>query len=168
MLPVPTLDDLATFTGRPVTTFSGFASQALSQAALMFSVVTGLEALPDDPDLAQLANNAIMEMADRLVLEQPYQAISSGPFQSETIGSYTYSKVTATSTKVQNGVKTGLFWWDIAFDRLSVPGMSVLSHGSVKVLPDGLHRRGDGDWFVVNPAEEDGRPGDLPPYVRIS
>lgn len=167
MLPVPTLDDLATFSGRGVQTFSGFAPQALAQATLMFSVVTGLPSLPDDPDLAQLANNAIMEMADRLLLEQPYQAIQSGPFQSETIGSYTYSKVTATAVKVQNGVKTGLFWWDIAFDRLAVPGTSALSHGSVRVWPQGLAWCGDG-WVMVDPVDGDGRPGDAPPYVRIS
>lgn len=166
MLAAPTSDDLAAFAGRPATTLGAFAPQALAQATLMFTIVTGLSDLPDDPDLRQLALNAIMELADRILLEQPYQAIAAGPFQTETLGSYSYSRITATTSRVQQGIKTGLLWWDLAIDTLTVAGSTVLGHGSVQVLPDGLRRAPDGPWTVVNAAEEDG-PG-RPPYVRIS
>lgn len=167
MLPVPTQINLETFTGRPAASFGGFADQALAQATLILSIVTKLDALPTDPDLAQLANNAIMELADRILLEQPYQAVKAGPFQSETVGSYSYSRITPTLSKVQQGIKTGLLWWDLAIDELSVPGSSVLSHGGIDEIPDGLVRsQENGMWVFVNPADDQGNGGQ--PYVRIS
>lgn len=164
MLAAPTQAELAVFTGRPVNTFGGFADQALAQAALMFSVVTKLADYPDDPDLRQLAENAILEMADRLLLEQPYIEYANRPFQSETIGSWSYSRSTATTAKVQNGSKTGLFWWDVAVDELAAPGALIAAHGSIKVDIPGLQVSPDGDLHVVSPAGD----GDWPPYVRIS
>lgn len=165
MLAAPTTAELAVFTGRPSSSFTDFADQALAQATLMFQIVTKLTELPDDPDLLQLAKNAILEMADRLLLEQPYQAVKAKPFQTETIGSYSYSRVTQTATKVQNGLKTGLFWWDIAVDELSLPGSSTFGHGSIKVDLDGVGQAQDGTYFFVDPA--DGDEGQ-PPYIRIS
>lgn len=166
MLPVPTVDQLADFTGRPVASFSGFAVNALTQATLMFQTLTKLSAMPDDPDLAQLARYAIVEMADRILLEQPYSSVKGSPFQTETIGSYSYSKITPTSKTAQQGSRTGLFWWDLAIDELMVPGSSVLAHGSVKVLPDGLFQDGEGTYHVLDAAQADGP--DRPPYIRIS
>lgn len=163
MLIPPTVADLATFTGRPAASFTGYADQALVQATLMFSVVTKLDDYPDDPQLQQLALNAILEMADRLLLEQPYAEISTRPFQSETIGNYTYSKSTATVAKVQNGSKTGLFWWDVAVDELSAPGALLTAHGSIKTDTPDL-RVLDGELRIVTPADD----ADGPPYVRIS
>src|SRR3954462_13829194 len=110
MLPAQIKDERALFPARSVASFSAFADEALSQASLMFSIVTGLQAYPDDQDLEQLARNAIMELADRLLLEQPYAELVPRPFQSETIGSYNYGRSTATTAKIQNGQKTGLFW----------------------------------------------------------
>lgn len=166
MLTVPTTDELATFTGRPVGSFTGFATQALLQATLMFTVLTKLTDYPDDPDMAQLAKNAIMEMADRLQLEQPFQSIAAGPFQSETIGSYSYSRITATSTKASQGLKTGLFWWDLAISELSIASQNVAEHGSIHVLPDGIHVRADGSFEVMNAAQTEN--AGLPSYIRIS
>jgi hypothetical protein len=166
MLPVPTTAELSAFSGRPVATYGAFAGAALEQATLMFTVRTKLTAYPDDPDLAKLAKFAIFELADRLFLEQPYAEYLASPFQSESIMSYNYSRSTATALKVQQGSKTGLFWWDLAIDELAQPGSSVLAHGSVEPVPDGLYRDYDGQtWRIVNPAE---RGGDEPSYVRIS
>jgi hypothetical protein len=136
------------------------------QAALMFTVITKLDDYPADPDLAQLAKNAILEMADRLLLEQPYQSVKAGPFQSETIGSYSYSRTTQTISKVQQGLRTGLFWWDLAIAELSVASANTVEHGAVNVIPDGLRRDEVGNWVVRNAAETDDP--DWPPYVRIS
>lgn len=165
MLPVPTTADLVVFSGRPAATYGTFADQALEQATLMFSIVTKLTAYPDDPDLAKLARFAILELADRLFLEQPYAEYIAKPFQTETIMSYSYSRTTPTASKVSQGIKTGLFWWDLAIDELQVAGQSVLAHGSIQVLPDGLHLNDDGSYVVRNAAEDD---DGYPPYVRIS
>lgn len=164
MLAVPTVAELVTFTGRPEATFGTFVAQALAQATLMFSIVTKLTDYPADPDLVQLAVNAILEMADRLLLEQPYAAIKSGPFQTETIGSYSYSRMTATATKIQSGGKSGLFWWDLAVDELSVAGASLVSSFSIQSDIPGLLADVDGGMHLVNPAYG----VDRPPYIRIS
>lgn len=164
MLPVPSLADLALFTGRAEGSFSAFAPQALLQATLLFSVTTGLEVLPDDSDLVLLADYAIMEMADRFLGEQPYLAVRNSPFQSETIGSYSYSRTTLSKT-VLAGLKSGLYWWDLAVEMLEQAGQSVTAHGSIRVSTDGLELDGDGRLAVVNAAERDAL---RPPYVRIS
>ncbi len=167
MLPVPTLDELSAFSGRPEATYGMFASMALEQATLMLSLVTRLTDYPDDPDLAKLARFAILELADRLFLEQPYAEYVAKPFQAETIMSYSYSRATPTASKVQQGIKTGLFWWDLAVDELSQPGNSVLAHGSVGPIPAGLVLDGQTGQYVIRNAAEDDENGGMP-YVRIS
>lgn len=165
MLPVPTTAELVTFTGRPTGSFTAYAGEALAQATLMFSVVTKLTEYPTEPDLLQLAKNAILEMADRLVLEQPYQQVKGSPFQTETIGSYSYSRVTNIAKIAQSGLKTGLFWWDIAVDELSAPGTSLHGSGAIKVDDADLRRNPAGEWQIVDPAQDH---GEWPPYIRIS
>lgn len=164
MLPVPTIAELALFTGREESTFSAFATEALKQATLLFSVATKLTAAPADPDEALLAQYAILELADRIILEQPNAVILAGPFQSETIAGYSYSKG-STVAKVQKGRTTGLFWWDLAIDELRVAGASDVGYGSVHATIDGLAQDEDGVVFVKDPAEDDN--GSVP-YVRIS
>ncbi len=167
MLPVPTIDELSAFSGRPAAAYGTFSSMALEQATLMLSLVTKLTDYPDDPDLAKLARFAILELADRLFLEQPFAEYIARPFQTETIMSYSYSRTTPTASKVQQGIKTGLFWWDLAIDELSLPGSSVLAHGSVGPIPDGLVLdQRIGEYVIRNAAENDENGG--MPYVRIS
>lgn len=134
MLPVPAVSALAQFTGRDEATFGPFAAQALAQATLMFGVVTKLTALPADADMAQLATNAILEMADRIFLEQPYAATSATPFQSETIGSYSYSKGSDFLTRAGSGQKVGLLWWDLALDELTPASAALTDGGSINVF----------------------------------
>lgn len=162
MLPVPTTTQLADFTGRPVSTFGGFVSQALMQATLLFTVVTKLTDLPADPDMAMLAQFAIMELADRMVLEQPHAVILANPYQSETIGNYTYSK-SSTAIKARTGQTTGLFWWDLALDELRMPGASDVAFGGIGVDNDELAVADDGRLLLTGPQDDSD-----PPYVRIS
>jgi hypothetical protein len=60
---------------------------------------------------------AILSMADAIYLVQPFQSVLSNPFSSETIGSYSYSKV---SGAVMGGLPTGIGWFDVALSKLSV------------------------------------------------
>lgn len=155
MLPAPTLAYLAQFTGRAESSFTDFADQALVQATLLFSVITKRTEYPDDADAAQLAINAICEMADRIYLEQPYQAAKATPYTSETIGSYSYAKG-GYAAKAKDGQRTGLFWWDLAIDELSLAERSTVTSGSVSALErDHIYLDGDGDRFVIGPAEVD-------------
>ena len=164
MLPVPTLEYLSNFSGRAVESYPAFAEQALAQATLLFSTVTRLQEFPADEDKAQLAINAILEMADRMVLEQPHKQTLASPFQSESIGSYSYAK-SSTAIKAHTGQQTGLFWWDLAVDELTAEGSSVVSSGSVGGFEDDLGIDATtGRYGIAGPA--DGLAD--PPYIRIS
>src|SRR5688572_12904547 len=116
--PVPVLADLVDFTGRDADTFTAFAPTALAQAALLFQFATGLTDPPTDPDQAQLADYAVLEMADRLYLEQPHARTAASPFQSETIGSYSYSKGNDMLARIKAGKSLGMRWWDLALALL--------------------------------------------------
>lgn len=165
MLTAPLVADLAVFTGRPEPSLGDYAEQALDQAALMFTIGTKLTDYPDDPDKAKLARYAILEMADRLLLEQPFALIKANPFQSETMGSYSYSRSTQTAKTVAQGLKTGLFWWDTAIDELALAGQTLSAHGSIKVQMDGLVQTGPDEYQIVDEACQD---VDRPAYIRIS
>ena len=154
MLPVPTLDDLSDFTGRPADSYGPFAASALRQATLLFSVVTRLTAIPVDADEAQLANFAILEMADRIYLEQPNAQIKAGPFQAETIGSYSYSKSAQLAISAyQNNTKTGLKFWDLAIELLTQPGASNVASWAITVIDRDLTYDTDGNAYVVSPGD---------------
>ena len=93
-LTVPDVEDLANFSGRDESSYEIFAEEALKQATLLFELSSCLDSLPSfgSPDY-ELCRNAILEMADKLYLGQLYAKAKASPFQSETIGSYSYSKV---------------------------------------------------------------------------
>lgn len=166
MLPVPTTAQLATSTGRTVDYYGPFAAEALAQATLLFALTTGLTELPTEPDKAKLANYAILQMADRIYLEQPNAEIIASPYQSETIGSYTYSKGSIV-TKVKNGgtaSETGLFWWDLAMDQLKVAGAADVFSGSLQVFDVRVVQLDDGAVHLLTPADVEQEPT----YYRIS
>lgn len=171
MLPVPTVQNLAEFSGRPVQTYTAYADEALSQSTLMFTVATGLDVWPQDADLNQVALNAVLEMADKLILEQPYQVVKASPFQAETIASYTYSRnaslarATAVGAAAAENIGAGLFWWATAMDLFRQKDVLLTSSGSIKVHEDGIVA-GPGGLRVENPVEQGHL--DRPPYIRIS
>lgn len=119
LYPTYTKDDLEGFSGRPSQSYSKYADTALSQALLLFKIGTCLAQFPDDPIKGELAKNAILAMADSIFLAQRYQAAAASPFNSETIGSYSYSK---TASAVSSGKPTGIMWFDLAIEQLSVCG----------------------------------------------
>ncbi len=157
MLPVPTLADLVTFSGQNPETFTTYADEALVQATLLFTIKTKRTELPADVDQAQLALNGIMQMAERIVYEQPFVQLSASPLQSESIGSYSYAKLSQLSS-ARYGVKsladTGLFWWDLAITELTLDDRSLVTSGSVEVLDMDLVRDPDGHLFLVSPVEQ--------------
>jgi hypothetical protein len=171
MLPVPTVQNLADFSGRAVPTYTAYAGTALAEATLMFSVATGLEDWPDDPDLKMVALYAVLEMADKIVLEQPYKTIVASPFQSETLGSYSYSRsgalarATAVGAAVAENIGAGLFWWLTAMDLFRQKDVLLTASGSIKVHEDGLVGGPQGP-HIENPVEQGHL--DRPPYIRIS
>jgi hypothetical protein len=125
--PVPTVTDLAEYTGRPESSFSAFADSALLQAAVVFTTLTELGADDYgslDPDQQQLAQMGIMAMGDYVYLRQPYAQVIANPLNSEVIGSYQYVKPStleprnAQALEVTND-STGVYMFDLAVRALA-------------------------------------------------
>jgi hypothetical protein len=125
----PTVAELATFSGRSSNAFGEYAIEALAQATLLFYLATEIEDYPENPQLQLLAKNGILAMADRLYLGQPYQEASASPYQSETIGSYSYSK---TAIAIKKGDATGVMWFDLAVNKLKAGGSGIGASGSIE------------------------------------
>ena len=115
-----TPQDLADLTGRPVASFREpyTSASAIPQALLLFKMGTCL-ASPDDltDDQKQLVDFAIVFMADAIGLASLYATVHANPFNSESIGSYSYSKA---AQAVANREPTGVMWFDRAIEELSI------------------------------------------------
>jgi hypothetical protein len=143
----PTVAELASFTGRDENTFTSFAVQALDQATLLFYLATSLSEYPEDDPLEKLAKYGIMDMADKIYLSQPYAEATASPYQSETIGSYSYSKGIAA---VRKGDATGVMWFDLAVNKLKAAGSGIGASGSISAFEwDGVAVDGDGKVSVI-------------------
>lgn len=148
--PTYTKQDVATFTGRALASFPSFVeASALPQAILLFKIGTCLASLDDlTADELELSKNGILSMADSIHLVQPYAVAVASPFNSETIGSYSYSKVAAAVSKRE---ETGIMWFDLAINRLSVcddlstgmfgGGIEVFEHDAMFTMGAGGNSR---------------------------
>lgn len=163
VLPVPTVTQLSEFSGRPESSYSVFAVAALRQATLLMSLRTCLQAMPADTDKALLLQYGILELADDIALKQPHRETIAKPFSSETIMSYSYSKA---AQKAQQGKNTGLMWFDLAVQELSVCGGSDgdIASASVSVFEkEGLSLDSSGNAQVLGPS---GIRDDYPAWVN--
>ena len=143
MITVPTISQLSQFSGRPESSYTSYAESALLQACLQFTIITELgsadyQAL--SPDDKTLATQGILAYADWVYLRQPYQSAIANPLESETIGSYTYSKpppVEMRNVQAQElGLSmTGIPLWDLAVQMLSKrTRASGVFYGQMKVF----------------------------------
>lgn len=158
--PTFTATDLAGFSGRPEASYSAYAASAIAQATLLFRLATGLTDWPTDADAVQLATFAIEAMADTFVLSQPFQAAVVAPFQSETIGGYSYSKA---MRQLLAGQPTGVMWFDLAVQRLGISkDVARVTSDSLELFERDLHVRHefDGHFKLLGP--EDIFPIDTP------
>lgn len=153
MLPVPTLTSLSDFSGRPEASYPVFVTSALKQATFLMQIRTCLISMPADPSQAQLILFGILELADDIVLKQPHKEVIAKPFSSETIMSYSYSK---SAQKAQDGKKTGLMWFDMAVQELSVCGdgdNSDVASNAISIFEkEGLTVDGEGRAQVLGPS----------------
>lgn len=154
MAEYPTYDvsDLAEFSGEDVDAYDrvSFVESALAQATLLFKIGTCLSAFPDDETQGQLAKFAIISMADAIYWAQPWQKMLRTPFSSETIGSYSYSKL---STAVSAGLPTGVSWFDLAISTLSVCGTTGILSGGWNVFEENKEPHG-GYGVYLGPADQ--------------
>lgn len=165
----PTVVDLANFTGRASNSFGSFAQEALAQATLLFYLATGLSEYPNTPELLTLSQYGIMDMADKIYLGQQYAETKASPFQSETIGSYSYSKLT---NSVKKGNDTGVTWFDIAVQKLKSASERIAQSGSIEGMEyDGLGVTGDGKYKIIGASgthSEHRNPWDIDTFEDIT
>lgn len=158
MFPVPTLGELAVWSGRAETSYTGYADSALLQATLIFTFVTELGA--DDwnglsADEQVLANHGIMSYADYIYLRQPYQQILASPMESETVGSYTYSKPFPVEARNVQAMElslglmaTGIVEWDLAVQMLARRQKTAgVFYGQIQVF-ENIRERSDAVLYV--------------------
>lgn len=125
--PVPTVAQLAEFTGRPAVSYTSYATSALLQAAVMFTALSERNAdeySSMDPDDQLLANMGVMAMADHIYLRWPYAQVIASPLNNETIGSYSYSKPIQEIARNAQALevtaeKTGVDMFDLAMRMLA-------------------------------------------------
>jgi hypothetical protein len=124
---VPTLDELSQFSGRPSSSYTSFATNALIQATIIWTALTQITdssflCSTDDQNLAQWG---ICAYADYLYLRQPYQQVIANPLQNESIGSYSYSKPMAEMARNAQAMEvqsetTGVYLFDLSVRLLAV------------------------------------------------
>lgn len=164
--PAYTIVDLAANSGRPEASYpSPYSTVAIAQALLLFKIYSCLKDWPDDPTKADLAKCAVLEMADAFVISQPNALVLGGPFQSESIGSYSYSLA---SKRLQAGLPTGLSWFDLAIQQLGIcesgPGHGVDSCATEVFENDEFFLvKADGSRRLLGP--KDIEPVDFPVFV---
>jgi hypothetical protein len=157
--PVPTVSDLAGFSGRDEATYTGYANAALLQATIRFTFLTeitspaqltGYGALTP-ADQALLALQGIVSLADDIYLKQPYQGVMASPLNSETVGIWSYTKQVMTgggsralqaSALELSMASTGIALFDMAVQLLSLRTIASGVFADGVSLFDGGERRG--------------------------
>lgn len=165
-LTVPVLDDLAAFSGSVIAaqyyTDTAYVATALQQACDLLSLVTDIEADPPETpvEIWRMTRNAILEMAEAIVIRQPYRAVVLNPFQSETIGTYTYAKLAKVATGQQGWGH--MRWWDQAVDYWDLQDVYVESTSTHVFEDDNVWLRGhdpgvagSGRRLVMGPVDID-------------
>lgn len=139
--PTFTVADLSGFSGRPEAAYTAYANQALYQSMVLFRVATCLTDWPTNELDAELAQLAVLSLADQLVLGQPFQSVTAGPYSGEVIGSYSYSlRNAATIIYGRLPIGPSVSFWDLAVGQLGVCDSGGIaggvSGGSVGVFED--------------------------------
>jgi hypothetical protein len=178
VLTVPSVADLATFTGADPASYTSYANAALAQSTLLFMIRSEIyeqsevDAMPAYNQ--QLEKNGILSMADSIYLQQPYRSVKATPFQTETIGSYTYSKPIeygrgSAASLALKGEQTGIMWFDLAIQMLAKRDVAggvyagqlqcfELSDSSVQVMVNAQ----TGQLWLQGPADRDWQDGPFP------
>lgn len=133
--PLLDADALSGFSGRPSASYTNteYVTEAGRQALLLFKLASCLREMPEDDLEAELVETGLKAMADSIYLAQQHQKAMASPFQSETIASYSYSKMAA---KVSAGEPTGVMWFDYAVSQLGVCSVAndIPMYGGIEVF----------------------------------
>lgn len=131
--PTYTLADLSEVTGRSAISYTNlsFVGQAIKQSTLLFLIGTNRSDAPTFGAELELMKLGILHMADAIYLSQPFAEELATPFQSENIGSYSYTKMAGA---VMHGLPTGVSWFDLAVQRLALGRPTDFITGGIEVF----------------------------------
>lgn len=90
---------------------------ALQDAADLLYVATGVTDDPTDEYVLRLLSKGLMDMAFKILITKENQTEIYSPYSSETIGSYSYVKQALAA--IQQGLMTGVEWFDIIVNLLN-------------------------------------------------
>lgn len=172
MAPLPdiTLKQLADFMGKPVESLASYARDCIANSTLFLRIRTGIvtdpaQDTPPNQDLADLLQNARLDLANRLYLDRMFYERQYNPFSSETLGDYSYNMSTAVKKLLLDMNKpTGVMWVDLLLQYLenNEPNENVSSGGVIVFEKDDIRYSEEyGQWYVPNKFSEFGEPGDM-------
>jgi hypothetical protein len=161
MYPIPTVSQLAAFSGRDESTYTGYANSALLQATLRFTHITEISdpsQIPSYNAISQadnqlLATQGILALADNIYLQYPYQQVIASPLNNESAGSYNYAKAAyggasgsmsrmAPAALELSLEKTNIVLFDMAIQMLSLRTRAGgVFHDAVSVFDEGESRQ---------------------------
>lgn len=155
--PTITREEAAEFLGRPVASLPPNFEIKTKLATLLLKLATCRTEFPDDALSNELVKAAVIYMAQDMSLRERFEKEAASPFQSETIGSYSYSKMLG---RVQTMESTEVLWFDTAVDNLSLCGLSNLLGGSsasggYSVFENDFpaYNKGDGTTVILAPRD---------------
>lgn len=151
----PAIDEYEDFAHGEVPEDDDWTESALQQATDLFWLATSLTSYPADEQQSRIATYAILEMAQFLLTQDDNKSQIFGPFSSERIGSYSYSKLPQVKASIQSGTPMGLFWWDRALSLFDTADTSGVWSTSEKVMPRSYH-----EYLLME--EFGGSPGHVP------
>jgi hypothetical protein len=131
----PAIDQYEDFAHGDVPEDDDWIESALQQATDLFWLATGLMVYPSDELETRVVTYAILEMAQYLLTQDDNKTQIFGPYSSERIGSYSYSKMPSVKSSIQSGTPMGLLWWDRAISLFSTIHTSLIWSTSEKVMP---------------------------------
>lgn len=162
--PTFTVSQLADFSGRQLIDYTPYADQALMQATVVLMLVTELRDWPIDPFSQNVAQLGILHYAEVLTLEQPYQEAAHSPFQTQTVGSTSFSKPVAymrgnAQANALRGEQTGITWFDYAVQLLAQRTQfgGVFGNALKMRMDEGMvrHNHETGEIEIVGPEDRD-------------
>lgn len=116
----------------------------LQQATDLMAIATNLQSDPADPLMLRVIQTGVMAMAHALLIQQDDKPAIYSPFQTEHMGSYSYTKMTQNViSAVTAGVPTGIPWFDTAVRYyLSTPSDSDSMAGLIGYSSENVFDQG--------------------------
>lgn len=133
---LPDPEDLDQFTLGASEVFDDDAKfMALQMAGDLLYIATGVTEDPTDEYTLRILGWGLMDMAFKILITRENQTEIYGPYSSETIGSYSYSKQALSA--IQQGLATGVEWFDLLVKLLNgIAGNTVTSVTSERVFKE--------------------------------